>query len=564
MTAWALRIKAGSKVSPDFNPVCTQRGPYEASEGIYPVGRDKPEEKKDSSRLTGDSIFCIIRPAMEELSKKQQILQDLKKFILSKASIVYIQSDEEDRVESLLKDLTATFQPKPKLFIWNPFQGLTVENEKIDNSKNPIEALDRVIQNSEQAFYLFEGLHSFFTTDLLVPRKLKDLHRSLRNRYATLFIVAPILVVPEELKRDMVVYELPMPDAVEVERTLMAIISSTPQASKLTEFLTPEMKDRLVKAALGLSLDQVARAFRSALIGRTTIDPSLIDAVIEEKGQLIRKSGILNLVINRPGLEDIGGLENLKDWLRKRSKVLSGEGTSFGLQIPKGVLITGLSGCGKSLCAKAFASFWHIPLLHLDMGRLYDGTIGEPEEALQIALRTSESVAPCVLWIDEIEAGISIQSQKAGGGSQSRVFASFLTWMQEKTVFVFIAATANVIELLPPEVLRKGRFDQIFFVTLPNVQERRLIFSIHLKKTGADLSQINLDMLVKVSEGFNGAEIEQAVNGAMIEAFNSGRKMNEQDLVISAGNIVPLSITMREEIGRMERWAYNRAIPASR
>ncbi|MGZ3493731.1 MAG: AAA family ATPase [Thermodesulfobacteriota bacterium] len=559
-----LRIKAGSKVSPDFNPVCTQRGPYEASEGIYPVGRDKPEEKKDSSRLTGDSIFCIIRPAMEELSKKQQILQDLKKFILSKASIVYIQSDEEDRVESLLKDLTATFQPKPKLFIWNPFQGLTVENEKIDNSKNPIEALDRVIQNSEQAFYLFEGLHSFFTTDLLVPRKLKDLHRSLRNRYATLFIVAPILVVPEELKRDMVVYELPMPDAVEVERTLMAIISSTPQASKLTEFLTPEMKDRLVKAALGLSLDQVARAFRSALIGRTTIDPSLIDAVIEEKGQLIRKSGILNLVINRPGLEDIGGLENLKDWLRKRSKVLSGEGTSFGLQIPKGVLITGLSGCGKSLCAKAFASFWHIPLLHLDMGRLYDGTIGEPEEALQIALRTSESVAPCVLWIDEIEAGISIQSQKAGGGSQSRVFASFLTWMQEKTVFVFIAATANVIELLPPEVLRKGRFDQIFFVTLPNVQERRLIFSIHLKKTGADLSQINLDMLVKVSEGFNGAEIEQAVNGAMIEAFNSGRKMNEQDLVISAGNIVPLSITMREEIGRMERWAYNRAIPASR
>ncbi|MGZ3536753.1 MAG: AAA family ATPase, partial [Thermodesulfobacteriota bacterium] len=557
-----LRIKAGSKVSPDFNPVCTQRGPYEASEGIYPVGRDKPEEKKDSSRLTGDSIFCIIRPAMEELSKKQQILQDLKKFILSKASIVYIQSDEEDRVESLLKDLTATFQPKPKLFIWNPFQGLTVENEKIDNSKNPIEALDRVIQNSEQAFYLFEGLHSFFTTDLLVPRKLKDLHRSLRNRYATLFIVAPILVVPEELKRDMVVYELPMPDAVEVERTLMAIISSTPQASKLTEFLTPEMKDRLVKAALGLSLDQVARAFRSALIGRTTIDPSLIDAVIEEKGQLIRKSGILNLVINRPGLEDIGGLENLKDWLRKRSKVLSGEGTSFGLQIPKGVLITGLSGCGKSLCAKAFASFWHIPLLHLDMGRLYDGTIGEPEEALQIALRTSESVAPCVLWIDEIEAGISIQSQKAGGGSQSRVFASFLTWMQEKTVFVFIAATANVIELLPPEVLRKGRFDQIFFVTLPNVQERRLIFSIHLKKTGADLSQINLDMLVKVSEGFNGAEIEQAVNGAMIEAFNSGRKMNEQDLVISAGNIVPLSITMREEIGRMERWAYNRAIPA--
>jgi SpoVK/Ycf46/Vps4 family AAA+-type ATPase len=501
---------------------------------------------------------------MEEPSKKQQILQDLKKFILSKTSIVYVLSDEEDRVESLLKELTSTFQPKPKLFIWNPFYGLTGENEKIDDSKNPFEALDKVIQSTEQALYLFEGLHPFLKTELSLPRKLKDLHRSLRNRYATLFIIAPVLVVPEELKRDMVVYELPMPDANEVERTLMGIISASPQASKLTESLTPELKDRMVKSALGLSLDQVARAFRSALIGRTTIDPSLIDAVIEEKGQMIRKSGILNLVIHRPALEDIGGLENLKDWLRKRSEILSSEGKSFGLSLPKGVLITGLSGCGKSLCAKVFASFWQIPLLHLDMARLYDGTMGEPEEALQVSIRTAESVAPCVLWIDEIEAGISIQSQKAGGGAQSRVFASFLTWMQEKSAFVFIAATANVIELLPPEVLRKGRFDQIFFVTLPNAQERKSIFSIHLKKNGADLSLINLDMLVKVTEGFNGAEIEQAVNGAMIEAFNSGRPINEQDLVISAGNMVPLSTTMREEIGRMERWAYNRAIPASK
>src|SRR5512139_2009751 len=216
---------------------------------------------------------------MEEPSKKQQILQDLKKFILSKASIVYILSDEEDRVENLLKDLTSTFQPKPKLFIWNPFQGLTGEDEKIDDSKNPIEALDKVIQRTEQALYLFEGLHSYLKTDLPLPRKLKDLHRSLRNRYATLFIIAPILVVPEELKRDMVVYELPMPDGIEVERTLMGILSASPQSSKLTEFLTPETKDRLVKAALGLSLDQVARAFRSALIGRTTMDPSLIDGV---------------------------------------------------------------------------------------------------------------------------------------------------------------------------------------------------------------------------------------------------------------------------------------------
>ena len=501
---------------------------------------------------------------MEELSRKQQILQEIKKHFISGASIVYLLTDEEDRVEVLLKELAATFQKKPKVFVWSPFQGMVAENERVENTSNPLDALEQVIQRPDQAFYIFEGLHTFLRTDTLVARKLKDVHRALRNRYATVFLVAPVLVVPEVLRRDMIVYELPMPDAAEVERLLTGIIHASPQAQTLTESLTPEWKDRLVKAALGLSLDQVARAFRSALIGRTAVDASLIDAVLDEKGQLIRKSGILSMATHRPSMEEIGGLENLKDWLKKRGKVLTNEGKAYGLQIPKGVLITGVSGCGKSLCAKAFASFWGVPLLHLDMARLYDGTVGEPEEALQRALGTAESVAPSVLWIDEIEAGISIQSQKAGGGAQSRVFASFLTWMQEKTVFVFIAATANVIELLPPEVLRKGRFDQIFFVTLPNAQERRAIFSIHLKKNGADLRQFNLDVLIKVTEGFNGAEIEQVVNGAMIEAFNTGRPLSEHDVVISAGNIVPLSTTMREEIGRMERWAYHRAVPASR
>ena len=501
---------------------------------------------------------------MSVVSQKQQILQDIKKFVLSKASIVYILSDEEDRVEGLLKELAATFQPRPKLFIWNPFQGLTGENETIENSSSPLEGLDKVIQRSDQCFFVFEGVHAFLKTDALVARKLKDVHRSLRNRYSTLFIIAPYLVIPEDLRRDVTVYELPMPDASEVERILTTVISGSPNASKLTESFTQELKERMVKAALGLSLDQVARAFRAALIGKTKVDASLIDAVIEEKGQLIRKSGVLSLVTKRPTFDEIGGLDNLKDWLKKRAHVLHEDGKAFGIQLPKGVLITGVSGCGKSLCAKMFASFWEIPLLHLDMARLYDGAFGEPEKALQIALQTAETVAPAVLWIDEIEAGISIQSQKAGGGTQSRVFASFLTWMQEKSVFVFIAATANVIELLPPEVLRKGRFDQIFFVTLPNAQERRAILSIHLKRCGATLSRFNLDMMVRITEGFNGAEIEQAVNGAMIEAFDSGRPMTEQDIVISAGNIVPLSITMREEIGRMERWAYNRAIPASK
>jgi ATP-dependent 26S proteasome regulatory subunit len=500
---------------------------------------------------------------MDDLSGKQQVLQDLKKIFLSKASIVYILSDEEDRVEGLLRELAATFQPRPRLFVWNPFRGLVSEEGEVENSRDPLEALDRVIQRTEQAFYLFEGLEASIRTSPLVSRKLKEVHRSLRNRYSTLFLIASGLVVPEELRRDMIVYELSMPDREELDRVLSGILSGMPNSSQVKESIAGDIRGQMVKAALGLTLDQAARAFRSALTARTAAEGSLIDTVLEEKAQMIKKSGILNLVNVRPSMEEIGGLENLKEWVKKRARVLSDEGKAFGLHLPKGVLVTGVSGCGKSLCAKAFASFWGIPLLHLDMARLYDGTAGQPEAALQIALRTAESVSPSVLWIDEIEAGISIQSQKAGGGTQSRVFASFLTWMQEKTAFVFVAATANVIELLPPEVLRKGRFDQIFFVTLPNAQERKAILSIHLKK--ADLqAAVNLEMLAKVTEGFNGAEIEQAVHGAMLEAFHAGRVLDEHDLVISAGGIVPLSTTMREEIGRMERWAYNRAIPASK
>jgi SpoVK/Ycf46/Vps4 family AAA+-type ATPase len=501
---------------------------------------------------------------MNGTTQKQQILQDIRKFILSKASIVFVLSDEEDRFEGLIREVAATFQPRPKVFVWTPFQGLSAENERVDPSGSPLDALDRVIQRPEQALFIFEGLHALLKGDAGVVRKLKEVHRALRNRYATLFLVGPSVVIPEELRRDVTLYELPLPDTAEVERVLQGVIASSPQGTRLLETLTPELRERLVKAALGLTLDQAARAYRSALIGRTLIEPSMTDAVLEEKGQLVRKSGILEFITSFPTLEEVGGLENLKDWLRKRADVAGRRGTAFGIDVPKGVLITGVSGCGKSLCAKVFASFWGVPLLHLDMARIYDGTAGEPEQALQLALRTAETVAPSVLWIDEIEAGISIQSQKAGGGTQSRVFASFLTWMQEKKAFVFIAATANVIELLPPEVLRKGRFDQIFFVTLPHPQERKAILAIHLRKRGADLGRLNFDMLVKVTEGFNGAEIEQAVNGGMIEAFNAGRPLTEQDLVISAGNTVPLSTTMREEIGRMERWAYNRAIPASR
>jgi SpoVK/Ycf46/Vps4 family AAA+-type ATPase len=232
--------------------------------------------------------------------------------------------------------------------------------------------------------------------------------------------------------------------------------------------------------------------------------------------------------------------------------------------MPKGVLIMGISGCGKSLCAKAVATAWDLPLLRLDLNQVYNGASGSPEEAFQRAVNTVEAMAPCVLWIDEIEAGITRSGEKTSDSPASRIFGYFLTWMQEKRYPVFVAATANRIDLLPPEILRKGRFDEIFFVTLPSQKERREIFRIHLLSHGRNPELFDLDSLAKNTEGLSGAEIEQAVVSALFESFSKRKELGDMELIIASSSIVPLSTTMREEISRLERWAYNRAVKASK
>ena len=288
-----------------------------------------------------------------------------------------------------------------------------------------------------------------------------------------------------------------------------------------------------------------------------------VRALLDNKRRIIQQSGIMELVIEVDGCNQLGGMENLKYWLERRKSAFGLDGISSGVGLPKGVLIMGIAGCGKSLFVKAIAAEWRLPLIRLDMSTVYGGVFGTPEESLRLAFNTAEAVAPCVLWIDEIESGITTHGFKSEGGSASRVLGLFLTWMQEKKEPVFVAATANAIEMLPAEVLRKGRFDEIFYVGLPESPAREQIFRIHLANRQVDTASFDIPLLAGSTRGFSGAEIEQTVNSAVFEALATQRPMTQQDLMVMISRTVPLSITMAEQIKKIEAWAFKRAVPAS-
>jgi SpoVK/Ycf46/Vps4 family AAA+-type ATPase len=293
-----------------------------------------------------------------------------------------------------------------------------------------------------------------------------------------------------------------------------------------------------------------------------------VRTVSEEKEQIIRKSGILDFFPKNESLKDVGGMDNLKDWLLKRQKAYDKKAREWGLQEPKGLLLLGVPGCGKSLTAKSIASCWEMPLLRLDIGRVFQGLVGSSEDNIRKALATAEAVAPCVLWIDEIEKGLSgVQSSgSTDGGVTSRIFSTILTWMQEKTSPVFVVATANDVNSLPPELLRKGRFDEIFFVDLPSSKERKNIFSIHLAKRNQKSESFAMEAIAKESEGFNGAEIEECVKEAMFDAYVANPEnpqLTTKFIIDAIKRTVPLSVTMDKQISNLRDWAATRARNAS-
>ena len=489
--------------------------------------------------------------------------EEIEKFVRAGYPILNLVSWEEERVQSTLKTIGVKIHGDGcKFYVWSCTDGGKDEAESENDGARVIEALNRVTEEAGPGFYIFKDVN-YYLGDPRLVRKLKDLYQSLRKGSKTLFLLSNSLSLPNELEKEVAVVDIDLPDRSETEKIFDFIIKSF-TSDGIQDSLKPDLREACINGLLGLGALEMELALRRALVGKQSLSEDTIDALLEEKAQLVRKTGTLDFIRSRVDIEDVGGLQNLKEWLYTRRLAFSKEAKEYGLDTPKGLLLMGISGCGKSLCAKAIATAWSLPLLRLDLNRVYSGVFGSPEEAFRRAIKTVEATAPCVLWIDEIEAGITRSSEKSGDSPTSRIFGYFLTWMQEKTYPVFITATANQIDLLPPEVLRKGRFDEIFFVTLPNRKERKEIFRIHLESRGKNPDDFDLDSLAKNTAGQSGAEIEQVVVSALFESFSKDKELDDRELIIAASSIVPLSTTMREEISALERWASNRAVKASR
>jgi SpoVK/Ycf46/Vps4 family AAA+-type ATPase len=390
---------------------------------------------------------------------------------------------------------------------------------------------------------------------------LRDAVASFKGTDKTIILMSPIQQIPIELETEVVVLDFSLPTMAELDQVLSLQLALTPQRT-----MAQEDRERILTAALGLTKDEAEKVFRKAYIQRHRLTGEEVDIVLAEKKQLIRRNGILEFLHNDQTMKEVGGLGELKRWLTQRSDAFSARARDYGLPQPKGMLILGVPGCGKSLIAKTTAEMWGLPLLRLDMGRVYDGsTVGRSEANLRGAIKTAESISPCILLIDELEKAFSGAggSSDSDAGTSSRIFGSFLTWMQEKTSPVFVMATANRVERLPSEFLRKGRFDEIFFVDLPTLSEREAVFRIHISKRGREIDRFDCEELAKVAEGFSGAEIEQALIAAMYDAFAQNREFSQMDIIAAIKATLPLSRTMSEQVTALRDWARQRARPAA-
>jgi AAA+ superfamily predicted ATPase len=494
---------------------------------------------------------------MDPIEKEISIL------ISAKYPIVYIVSREEDRViESLKKVAGKLFK---SIYSWNCVNGLSYKNKKFDNSSNPLGALAcaEQVKSDENVIFVFKDLHSYMDNPQIV-RQLKELGQSVVKSKKSCFIVSPVLKIPAELETDITVVDYPLPNIDYIKKIFDSLCKSVAKNPDIKIEFNNDDKERLLKSAYGLTKTEIENVFSRALILDKSFDVKDIDLILSEKKQIIKKSGVLEYYDAQEGMGDVGGLENLKEWIRKRTKAFSDDARRFGLPEPKGILLLGVQGCGKSLSAKAISSIWKLPLLKLDMGAIFGKYIGESENNIRKCIKTAESISPCILWVDELEKGFSGLSGSGDSGTTSRVFGSFLTWMQEKQKPVFIIATSNNVSALPPELLRKGRFDEIFFVDLPSKQERADIFKIHLKKRNKDIANFDFSLLSDKSQGYSGAEIEQAIISGLYDAYDESREITTQDLLQNIEKSVPLSVTMKEKITDLRQWAKDRAVLASK
>ena len=504
----------------------------------------------------------------------EDVFQKLILMIRSYYPVLYLHSYEYYRTKQKIKGIVELLRREGKkvnYYQWDCVDGLVQilpdkTEKRIERMQNPLEVLAYILnskKSGEKNIFVLDDINNHIDRDevKLMFRKIAEATNN--NTHA--IILSSIYRLPAELEKYITVLQIPLPKRNELGEVLDIVAKQ----SKVE--LKTNLRNRLIDAALGMTSMEADLAYCLASV-KDGFDDKSPFTVSSEKEQIIRKSGILDYFPKNESLKDVGGMENLKEWLKKRQLAYDKEARDWGLKEPKGLLLLGVPGCGKSLIAKSIASSWNMPLLRLDVGKVFQGIVGSSEDNIRKAIATAEAVAPCVLWIDEIEKGLSgVQSSGAtDGGVTSRIFSTILTWMQEKTAPVFVVATANNINQLPPELLRKGRFDEIFFVDLPSQKEKENIFSIHLQKNRQNVSSFALDILAQKAEGFNGAEIEECVKEAMFTAYvesqesNIAPKLQMIHILDAIKNTVPLSKTMEKQITDLRKFAVSRAKNASK
>lgn len=477
----------------------------------------------------------------------------LREVFESGRPLTYVRSAEEQRVGTVLREVARRFPGSTGLpvWTWSLTQGMHLDGEPAEPGTHaPRGALDFIAANPSAGIFHLKDFHEPMRESAEIRRGLRDLYESCRDQQKFVVITSPVRSVPEELERSIMFLELRPPDLVELVEFLKQERAETSEA----------VLYQLASALQGLTIDEARYALRRALAVNEHLGPESVPALLEEKRLLVNRGGVVEYIADGASVGEIGGLEILKKWLLERQKLFEMRDSLSAEIMPKGVLLMGIPGCGKSLSVKAIASYFRLPLYRVDMIEIFSGRHGKPEGAFVEACRMMEDMAPAVLWFDEIEMGITSTDS---GGEQGRIFAFFLTWMQEKARGLFVAATANRIDLLPAEMIRKGRFDEVFFVDLPIEDERIEIFKIHLTRRGVDCAAFDLDQLREFTVGWTGAEIEQCVVSALTQARLADRALTGQDLVLVAVKIVPLSRTMKEQINHIRSWAFERAVSAS-
>ena len=509
-----------------------------------------------------------------------KIILQLSRLFRARFPYIYLITWEEERAITLIKKLAKSeklIRVPRDVYTWTQTNGFICNGQKVEGTNSPDKAISFISECNKNAVFILCDFHVYFgvkgrQVDYNVVRRLRDIIGELKTskfRKNVIFIASELLI-PESMQKEITIVDMPLPTLDEIKGKLDKMVTQNNQID--TSGLDDDGKEKLCKAALGLTLQEAENAFALAMVNDGKIDGKDLSVILSEKMQVIKKTGILEFINTDIKISDVGGLENLKSWLNKRNNSWSEAAKKYCLPAPKGVLITGVPGCGKSLTAKAMSAAWQLPLLKLDFGKIFSGIVGSSEENMRRAIKTAEAVAPSILWVDEIEKSLSGMNSNGDSGTSSRIFGTFLTWMQEKTAPVFVIATANNISSLPAELLRKGRFDEIFFVDLPTRNERKEIFKLHLLKRLKDKDVasklvVNDDLyekLADMTEGFVGAEIEQVVITALYEAFFNKRPLEFSDLETTIKNVVPLSVTQKEQILSLRQWANVRAVAATK